>query len=460
MVRATCGLISLALIMSHAPALMTDALHVGALPAQLRTFLERRVSAALAGAVVQGRIDDQPIHPAAPALLDGLVAGAPDGDLSSWAHSTTLLAAKALQNDPVLCDACVSGRLGLLDAAEANAKHTAAAEQMYHVINGHHRELREANSEGGEHADADSAWEQVTANQTALRAYARAATQIGERAWVRLGIDWMVGQAKHFFHEGGGTKRSRKEAVKHSWASTRAAPAPDVDSQLMRLAADAIGPPPGQPVKLLDVGACGTLFDGYDGIESMAIDLCPQHGNERVYRCDFLKLDVGGSAPLIEPDADFAAGTLRSLPAGSFDVVAMSLVLSYVPTPRQRGAMILKARQLLPTPDTPAEQLRAAASAAGGAEPGSVKWRRGLLLLVDTFSVDRKAARWGEQTYLHAWVEAVESAGFVFLQHATLERSHALAFATAPMTDAELDALATVEAPDMRMRREERGEWQ
>ena len=50
-----------------------------------------------------------------------------------------------------------------------------------------------------------AAWEQVTAKQTARRAYAQGATQIGERAWVRLGIDGMVGQATHFFHEGGGS---------------------------------------------------------------------------------------------------------------------------------------------------------------------------------------------------------------------------------------------------------------
>ena len=82
-------------------------------------------------------------------------------------------------------------------------------------------------------------------------------------------------------------------------------------------------------------------------------------------------------------------------------------------------------------------------------------------------SVDRKAKTWAEQTYLRAWVESIEACGFVFLRHAYLPRSHALAFATAPLgDDAALGAAdgtgcsATREPPELRMRREDRGEWQ
>jgi len=90
-----------------------------------------------------------------------------------------------------------------------------------------------------------------------------------------------------------------------------------------------------------------------------------------------------------------------------------------------------------------------------------LRWRRGLLLLVDTYSVDARARSWREQTVLQQWVESVESAGFVFLRHVTLPRSHALAFASAPMDTAELDALMTRRPFEMHMKREQRAEgWE
>ena len=60
--------------------------------------------------------------------------------------------------------------------------------------------------------------------------------------------------------------------------------------------------------------------------------------------------------------------------------------------------------------------------------------------------------------YLLRWVDAVEALGFVFLRHQILERSHALAFVTRHLTEAELDALPTSVqgAPAMRMRSEDR----
>ena len=129
-----------------------------------------------------------------------------------------------------------------------------------------------------------------------------------------------------------------------------------------------------------------------------------------------------GSAARVEASADFPAGALRSLPACSYDVVVMSLVLSYVPLPSQRAEMVAKARALLSPPaETAAPPLGQPCRA-----------RRGLLLLVDTLSVDKKARSWREQRYLRQWVAVVEELGFSFLRHQLLERSHALAFATRP----------------------------
>ena len=46
----------------------------------------------------------------------------------------------------------------------------------------------------------------------------------------------------------------------------------------------------------------------------------------------------------MRPHARFPAGTLVRYPAAEADVVVMSLVLTYLPQPRQRAAMIAQAR--------------------------------------------------------------------------------------------------------------------
>ena len=262
-------------------------------------------------------------------------------------------------------------------------------------------------------------------------------------------------------------------------------------------------------MRILDVGACGTLFAGHSGVEATAIDLCPQEGNADVMQCDFLQLAVGaeGSEKLVEPSDTFPGGALRQLPAASYDAVALSLVLSYLPTPTLRGAMIRKARRLLPIPDptrlpSPEEVEAAlaaledgsAASANGDGE--SVRGRagqqerrqerrqeqqqeqeqrqqqkqlaqlvprrqRGLLLVVDTFSVDQPKASRTSGKYLTQWIAAIEAEGFTFLRHRALMRSHALAFVTRHLTAGELEAVRAREPPALRMRREERGTpWQ
>ena len=99
-------------------------------------------------------------------------------------------------------------------------------------------------------------------------------------------------------------------------------------------------------------------------------------------------------------------------------------MLSYLPLPRQRGAMMMRARQLLPTPDPSARhwavaQATTAVFQQGSAPDGldartlpedlhSLAMRRGLLLLVDTYSVDGRKKTWREQTYLAEWVSTIE----------------------------------------------------
>ena len=97
-------------------------------------------------------------------------------------------------------------------------------------------------------------------------------------------------------------------------------------------------------------------------------------------------------------------------------------------------------------------------------------------MLVDTYSVDGRAKSWRargdgapcgrdtialqraacvccrrEQEYLTQWAAAIEAAGFVFLRHVTLPRSHALAFATTSGGGG-----GDEEPPELHMKREQR----
>ena len=234
----------------------------------LRIFLERRVSAALAGSSSR-RLQDQPVHPCAAGLVEHLASSyltTGESKLSAWMHKTVTQAVAAIENDASLSQACSAGELSLLQLAEVQVRRRQEALNMYKVINGHHREMRkvakmpsvadpgahnatsmngtevvEAREDGhgtrmqvprttlqGESKEClDDVWQEAIANEDALRDYAAAATQIGSRQWVRDGIDWCVEQANTFFREGTalGSNATRKAEswegwVRHAGAST------------------------------------------------------------------------------------------------------------------------------------------------------------------------------------------------------------------------------------------------
>ena len=181
---------------------------------------------------------------------------------------------------------------------------------------------------------------------------------MGEKAWVKAGNEWI-----------------------ESTALNRCT----IDSKDTTMAELNTGI---EKIRLLDVGSCYNPFECCSNASAFtvtALDLCP--AKESVFLCDFLKVSVGvvGSAMntrLIQQQKEdcrehtpnFPTKARRidedgrripmdaeqkveavfnseqeiiSLPAGSFDAVAMSLVLSYLPDPAQRREMLCKARALL-----------------------------------------------------------------------------------------------------------------
>ena len=397
--------------------------HAHTLPSTLATFLRQSLAQHLV-------CSDE----SAARLVDELLAVAPEGSQNAFCQQQGRRVAHALERDATLRrelldgDLSVSGVLAELDERQVSAK------KMFDAIQGHHAHLRTlvGQSEGG---TAASDWRAAIGDQDNLRRYAAAADQIATREWTQQGIDWCAAQAVDFFHEGGMARLLRKEARQRTgsrWVS-------DEEKAAIESATAGLGAARA-PIRLLDVGSCGSLFDGVDGLDVTAIDLCPKPGLPHVHQADFLALEVGpaGSPPVAEPHPEYPAGSLRRLAANSSDALVMSLVLSYLPQPSLRAAMVAKARRLLRAP-SPAEPLGA----------------RGVLLIHETLALDKKSHTQPLQSNVRAWVDAIERLGFVHLRHATLKRSHGLAFATRPLAASELDALLEeASLPELLLRRE------
>ena len=210
-----------------------------------------------------------------------------------------------------------------------------------------------------------------------LSAYAVAAADMGCRPWVQQGNAWMLSNIIKFFREGWARKLYARQAnalhrsltgstmskdamesiisslrlnlmenipsTSHMMASSSSSSSSSDSSTLDNTNTDiASNPPSDQLIRLLDVGSCYNPFvcgkyPGQHHVEVTALDLFPMHPT--VYHCDFLTLRIGSalSAPVVVESPTESAAVLSSsksltqLPAGYFDAVCMSLVLSYLP---------------------------------------------------------------------------------------------------------------------------------
>lgn len=98
-------------------------------------------------------------------------------------------------------------------------------------------------------------------------------------------------------------------------------------------------PPTCKTVSLLDVGSCYNPFAKFSNIHVTAIDLVPANG--AVLKCDFLKVSVGDCL-VVDP-----SNCCKQLPKEGYDIVLFSLLLEYMPSPKQRFECCQKACLLL-----------------------------------------------------------------------------------------------------------------
>ena len=336
-------------------------------------------------------------------------------------------------------------------------------------------------------AEGEAAWRRATGEhgRAALRDYAEAAEEVGNRPWVITALDWCAREAEGFLWRDGALDAALKSARRdHIHArGRRMTPEEEKTTRdelrytltmegggMVPLAGDGPDAASVKPM-LVDVGSCWDYFRRYEEtFEVKALDLCPRRA--RVMQCDFLELEIGApdSAEVVripdddddddddddachvtavptggalnpgneaEPAEEFLSpgnvgeekltgppAVLEALPAGCANVLVMSLVLSYVPTPRQRGEMIRRARELL-------------------ADEG-----RGLLLIVTPHSTDKGHAPHKALPVLKEWKEAIESMGFERYRYERLRAVHAMAYRTVGAGGAKV---ASGMAPPMRI---------
>ena len=249
----------------------------------------------------------------------------------------------------------------------------------------------------------------------ALRSYADSMASLAQRHWEAAEgaghrIDWCVHTACDFFggaHDDSNHKRPA-ETSNAAASSERKRPRNSVTGAYHPTPAVRLR---GQVryLRLLDAGSCFDPFRRFEsllpdnglggkdakgcdiGFEVTAFDLCPAAtAATTVWTADLLTLQItphgdetntsthGGIGNARCPCPDSPGATLHSLPASSFDVVALVNVLSYIPLPLQRTEAVWRARQLLRSGGllcliTPHSTNR---STSGASLPILSEWRR------------------------------------------------------------------------------------
>lgn len=273
----------------------------------------------------------------------------------------------------------------------------ALAQGVYRTIASHHKSL----------VGEPTQYERFTRSNAALEKYASAATYMGNRRWVRASLEWMEQRMLHFF-TGGGARRAEMKSLRKRGLNS-------IPESVKSIPDNLIG---ARKIKLLDVGSCHNPFakcKSRHALDVMALDLKP--AAEGVYQCDFF--DVGTVAQGCQPVLDPTMQKLLKLPVNTYDVVTISLVLSYLPSPMQRVEMVKRARQLLRKP------LDAKSS-----------YDTGLLLIMDT------PATLGcqNQELLGLWKSEIAAIGFELIAYQLLTlkgsgegdyKSHVFAFRVA-----------------------------
>lgn len=317
--------------------------------------------------------------------------------VSENGHTLALAIASYKQKDPsVTIQDILKKQINCEQLVDSYKQYLDRNRNIYEDITSHHHDLKISN-------DWKASDESLSSE--ALAKYAKAAEDMGNKLWVRQGNEWMLSYAFNYYLRNGAKRSYINEIVdrlpsepeliqklnipltadqyqrdSQSVASSNELQKSSSVTDLRRIVSRSIGDKlpsnlmetvdKRHKIRLLDVGSCYNPFismENADMFDITAIDLYPRH--DSVYRCDFLNMTIGSNetapilvsksaerqdeaSPAMEEDSDPYASfnQIVQLPEGSFDVVTMSLVLSYLPNPDLRLQMIQKARRLLVSP--------------------------------------------------------------------------------------------------------------
>lgn len=351
-----------------------------------------------------------------------------------WAHESARALASHLASEWTRCvdvfaaahDESVSMSIikeKVILALEGGAKDRARSEWRREVIVEHHRKMR---ASAAQSEDADASWSEAVGEggATALAAYAEAATEVGNRAWVLSALEWVVDSVGRYFGDGSDCV-AEKRLVDFSWAlankrrarAISRARGISMDEAMNEVISEGVLGTPEQKihdVTLFDVGSCWDYFGSHfkgpwpgklERVTTMACDLRPS--TKSVFQCDWLRVDIGDRETTIEPPS--IGGEFQSLVAvreHSCHALVFSLVLSYVPTAKQRGEMVRRARLTL------------------------MNRGKGLFFIITPHSTDKGHCPQKSLPILKAWRESIEALGFERVVYERHRSVHCLAFRT------------------------------
>jgi salicylate hydroxylase len=358
-----------------------------------------------------------------------------ENDSGAYTNRAALETAEAIAKSLYKCSpediqAFIEDKLPIEDLILRYSKNFERNRQVFHTIQKQHQTVQERD------------WETATSDVDLLQQYSSAALQMGNRSWVMEGNDWMIQFAFKYFKHGLALKHYCKVHDKkvRDFSSQYSK---DLMTSTVELSDGNKQQPLEKKIRLLDVGSCYNPFLnhplGQSHFEVTALDLYPQNPSV-VYQCDFLTLQIGprDSDPIILPHpTNPQMKVIQQLPAHSFDVVTMSLVLSYLSTPAQRELMLWKARQLL----------------TSSLETGVAHYN-GLLLIIEKDSIFQNLKGKQKERLTHAetdqrsqllqeWKKTISLLGFELVKYSHLNsvhsthRSHFLAFTTQPIEQLE-----------------------
>ena len=333
-------------------------------------------------------------------------------------------------------------------------------------ISTHHQSLGNSKSK----SENGKEWNKVIESSMSLPSYARAATEMGLKGWVRDSNQWMQDFALSFFRKNG----ARRDYIRHMEATSTSSSSFEKGTSSTSTSWDELGLKRDlmvdKKIRLLDVGSCyNPLASGASAsaFDITALDLYPSNSTSNshshskshphdgdtetaisndVMQCDFLALDIGDekSAQVTrlvpagvtarardkketESEAKSAEWTqLLELPAHSYDCVTMSLVLSYLPKPSQRISMIQKARKLLKNPPPSLSSTSSISTNSTSSTDAKDPHYSGLLLIVEKESIfgkDKELTMGLAQQppdLLKQWKTAISGEGFRLVKYRRL----------------------------------------